>query len=148
MWPVADWRIQLFGFTYLPPNTIERFFNVRFLTKTFSELFWNPFIIYLSKCAIKQSHSSIYAAFVDLPICLRRVVAICFRHRVYITITFLTWVNLYTHVKHMQIPGYVVGLSYMRVDGLMSIVYTHTSLEKTFSYYLSLNCELLPFSLL
>ena len=32
------------------------------------ELFWNPFIIYLSKTAIKQSNSSIYAAFVDLPV--------------------------------------------------------------------------------
>ena len=38
----------------------------RTLLNEFSQLFWNPFIIYLSQSAIKQSHSSIYAASVDL----------------------------------------------------------------------------------
>ena len=41
----------------------------RTLFNEFSELFWNSFIIHLSKTC-NQSHSSIYAACVDLPICL------------------------------------------------------------------------------
>ena len=84
----------------MPPKHHREVFQRTFFNE-FSELFWNLFIISLSKAAIKQSHSSIYAVFVDLPICLRRVVTICFRDRVYITITFFTQVHMYTHVKHI-----------------------------------------------
>ena len=73
----------------------------RTLFYNLSELLWNPFIIYLRKTAIKQSHSIIYAAFVDLPICLRRVVTICFRQRVYITNFSYLGPSVHTHMLNI-----------------------------------------------
>jgi len=101
----------------MPPNTIERFVNVRFLT-SFQSYFGIHLLFILAKLQsvnhICQSVLllSICCLFVSLPCVVLfglmatrlnkhyySVVTICFGDRVCITVTFLTWVHLY--VKHI-----------------------------------------------
>ena len=89
----------------MPPQHHREVFQCT-LFNEFSKLFWHGSIYYLFKQNCNQT-----MIFVNLRCFCRfahlfavRIVTICFRDRVYITTTFLTWVHLYTHVKHISRP--------------------------------------------
>ena len=74
----------------------------RMLFKEFSKPFWNPFInIYLSKTAIKQSHSSIYVGLLSICQFAARSYYLFQGPCVY-NYNFSYLFHLYTHVKHIH----------------------------------------------